>query len=183
MSLTINRRNEIENIANTLLLSVNALQIPISIESLIKSLGFELKVMNFPDDTTTSMIIVNDDAKIENTNTHRLIATCGKLSPERSRFIIAHELGHFMLHKPENEPLFAHRDTEKSRSNNKPEEAEAEFFARVLLMPSIAVEQAIEYFKSNNLKSFDSIFDFTSAIFEVTPSKASIRLTELNLPS
>lgn len=81
-------------------------------------------------------------------------ATEAARSPQRKRFTIAHELGHYRLHVPGESSVFADRTAdivELPRNGSastklpalKQREAEADRFARELLMPELLVtEQA-----------------------------------------
>ncbi len=75
--------------------------------------------------TTHRLIIVNDKFKNPNNENNAKV--------RKSRFITAHEYGHFILHKQPEEALYAHRDSDK-RENDL--ELEADYFARAILMPA-----------------------------------------------
>ena len=72
--------------------------------------------------------------------------------PGRRRFTIAHELGHWILHKPGQDSLFCRRGTlapedvpakPKAKAQRPPQppiEAEADAFAAALLMPAHLIE-------------------------------------------
>lgn len=177
--LTAERRQVIEDRANRFLVEQGVVGVPVDIKSLVKKLDFRVKELDFRDNRTTGMIAVNENEWIENTDTHRLIAVGKQLGHERSRFIIAHELGHYLLHKTQEQPLFARRDTDTNRSD----EPEAELFGRAILMPKDKMEEAVRYFKSNERaqKAFSSISKFIGALFDVTEKKALVRLEELCL--
>lgn len=144
--------------------------------------GFMLGMQDLDDDTT-GMLLVNDSEYIKGTETNRLIVVNRRIREDapdsetfirKRRFIVAHEYGHFILHKKADEKLFAHRDHSK---RNSPQEEEADFFARCLLMPRALVEKfvSIEEVKETNL---NEQVDLIARIFKVTPKKAKQRLCE-----
>lgn len=127
--------------------------------------------------------MVNNDDVIPNTDAHRLISVNRDLGVDdeyiynlKKRFIIAHEFAHFMLHKNEH-TQFAHRDTDKK---NSPEEREADYFARCLLMPRELVSKilSVDNIKEQSLCDKASII---SRLFVVTITKAKARIEELGL--
>ena len=144
--------------------------------------GFMLGMQDLDDDTT-GMLLVNDSEYIKGTETNRLIVvnrSIRETAPDREtfirkrRFIVAHEYGHFILHKKADEKLFAHRDHSK---RNSPQEEEADYFARCLLMPRALVKKFVdmEEVKETNWNEWA---DLIARVFNVTPKKAKQRLCE-----
>ena len=127
------------------------------------------------DAGTTGLLLVNDNDHIPNTETHRLIAVNRSLgqdeNKQRRRFIVAHEYGHFILHK-RNASLFAHRSTEEKDSVI---ELEADYFARCLLMPKEWVDAVLEELKPLTI---DEKILIIAHRFNVTKNKARKRLCE-----
>lgn len=145
---------------------------------LINCEGFEVG-LQYMDDDTTGMLIVDDNNYLPNTNTHRLIIINETLKIQndflrRKRFIIAHEYGHYILHK-NNEVQFAHRDTSKK---DNPKEKEADFFARCLLMPKKLITELMSLSMFNSM-NIEQKTEFISNAFNVTTKKAYQRLFEL----
>lgn len=124
---------------------------------------------------TSGMMLYNNDDYVAGTNSHGLIVIKRGLSEKESRFIVAHELGHYCLNADQTQ--IAHR--EKEEVVNKSEEM-AEYFARCILMPIQGLKNLIE-----NLKNFDKdmsdekIIEIISIIFNVTEKKARIRFSEI----
>lgn len=175
--LTEQKKEEINNVIHALQRQYPELTVPaFDITSfLITNESFSIATM-YIDDDTTGMLIVDDDNHIQNTTTHRLIIINGMLQEkpdyiQRRRFITAHEYGHFSLHKKESKQ-YAHRDTQ---SKEKPEEIEAEYFARCLLMPEKTIKELL------NLKTIQELglrekINTVARMFNVTTSKAQQRL-------
>ena len=129
-------------------------------------------------DDTTGILLVDDDDFISDTKTNRLIIINALLQEkenfiQRRRFIIAHEFGHFILHKQET-TQYAHRDTSKKDSQI---EKEADFFARCLLMPRNLLLAVLELDFMKNMQ-WDEKVTLTARIFNVTKKKAEQRLKE-----
>lgn len=185
--ITKERMLEIEKIVKDILLKSN-IDTDISyidIVSLVKKDGFIVQPMNMPIATTGCLFVDDTLQKPE-----RLIMVNKKFkNPDneddvvfkKSRFITAHEYGHYILHKSYDKPLYAHRDSDK-RDTEK--ELEADYFARSLLMP---LEKFKSYYKSlKNLSedddgndTYDTIIKILSLIFRVTKNKVEKRIDDL----
>ena len=105
----------------------------------------------------------------------------------RSRFTIAHEIGHYILHKNDSR-LFIDR-TQKAeqrilfRDNGSStgefaKEREANSFAAALLMPRKAVEVAAAY---RNTSSDEELIEELAKIFNVSKQAMQIRLANLSI--
>lgn len=145
--------------------------------------NYDFEIVEAPlGDDTTGFIMVDDCNKLEFKNfpTHKIIVTNSSLFKftdylQKRRFILAHEFGHYVLHKEKDQIQFAKRDTEHF---NTKEEQEAEYFARSLLMPKNEVTKiAIE----TNYSSISKLVEKIKSSFNVTENKARYRLQELGL--
>lgn len=181
MSLTKEKMLEIEKITADLLKDVDFEKAPyVDIVSLVKKEGF-LVTREEMDIETTGLLYVNDALK----NKIRLISVNTNFkNPDnekdvvfkKSRFITAHEYGHFVLHKRTGEPIYAHRDT---YHRTELLELEADYFARSILMP---LEQFNFYYKL--LKQLDEKdekdkIEILSRLFQVTKNKVNKRMEDL----
>lgn len=181
LNIEKSRMLEIEEITSKLLNGINFEKSPcIDIVSLVEKDGFEVEPSEM-DVETTGCLLVSDDKK----NKKRLILvnTIFK-NPEnesdvvfkKSRFITAHEYGHFILHKEDGQPIYAHRDT---YHRTELIELEADYFARSILMP---LEQFKSYYEIlNQLGKNDEKFTIglLSKLFKVTRNKARKRVEDL----
>lgn len=157
----------------------------VDIVQLVKGSQFDVQTSEM-DINTTGCLFVNDLDTIMNTKKNRLIVVNKDFKNndndenvvlKKSRFITAHEYGHFILHKKEGIPIYAHRDSDRRTD---PEELEADYFARSILMPYELFKQYVETIKLLNL--YDDIKDaalLLSNIFKVTKDKAYKRLNDL----
>ena len=177
------RKQEIETLVNKFI-DENKLNAPgfDLIKFLTQKYDFKIGAQNL-DENTTGILLVDDDEFIPNTDTHRLISVNRDLGVDdeyiynlKKRFIVAHEFAHFMLHKKEH-TQFAHRDTDKK---NSPEEREADYYARCLLMPCRLVSNILDVdgIREQSLCDKASII---SRLFAVTITKAKTRIEELGL--
>lgn len=172
---------EIERKTADLLKGVDFEKSPyVDIVSLVKKDNFKVEPTPM-DIETTGCLFVNED---EN-NPNRLITvnTFFK-NPEnesdvvfkKSRFITAHEYGHFILHQEQGEPIYAHRDTYHRKE---PNELEADYFARSILMP---LNQFSTYYDIlNEMGNNDEPFtvEMLSKLFKVTKNKVKKRIGDL----
>src|SRR5438045_2662136 len=125
---------------NAILRSLSEITLPIKIEEIAAMRG--LKVMPYPlGDDVSGLLAIQDG-----------LGTIGYNQNEpkvRRRFTIAHELGHYELHKDKSD-LFVDKQfiyrSQNSRSTpvNQAMEQEANYFASAILMPTDQVRKAIE---------------------------------------
>ena len=144
-----------------------------------KRLGFVVgnAVLNEEDD---GFIVVEEGRKeIMGIKTDKLIGVNSDRSLEWKRFIIAHELGHYILHFKEKnlKGLYAHRD--HNRGHNELEN-EADFFAANLLMPRESFEKKYKEIKQV-YKNDKEVVEALSKHFIVTIRMTERRIEELGL--
>lgn len=176
------RMFEIEKTVNDILADTDYEKNPcIDIVSLVKKDGFTVKTKEM-DLETTGCILVDDNA--EEWKRIIMVNTTFK-NPEgeedvifkKSRFITAHEFGHFILHREKGQPIYAHRDT---YHRTEPTEVEADYFARAILMPL----QSFEVYNRvlNKIGNDDSEFTvgMLSKIYKVTANKVRMRLEDIS---
>lgn len=156
----------------------------VDIVRFVKNDGFIVQTSEMDPDTT-GCLIVNDIEPVMDTNKNRLIVVNKHFDNvnddddllKKSRFITAHEYGHFVLHKAEGSPIYAHRDT-AHRAETK--ELEADYFARAILMPFHIFSRYVSAMK--DLELFGNRVETTallSNIFKVTKDKVNKRLRDL----
>jgi len=163
----------------------------IDIVELVKSKGFLLMKADLPIEVTgylvvnenncidkekkyKKMIVVNSEFTNRNNESHIIL--------KKSRFVTAHEYGHYILHKKTNESLYAHRDIEHQTS---PKELEADYFARSLLMPRrefLKINEIIdETLKDEAGYKPEMKLKILSELFNVTLNKAKMRLGDIGV--
>jgi Zn-dependent peptidase ImmA (M78 family) len=173
--------NEIQYLAERTLIEKSDLSTPVDIVQLVISDGFQVYTMplkEIENENVTGLLFVNDKSNVLGLKTNKVIIIEETLPIEKQRFVIAHEYAHYKMHKKDIE--LTTKFTRSRENTNRPDEIEADSFARCILMPSFIVR-----------KVFDEIFSFKSTSeniiseiakkFNVTTSKAEIRLKELQL--
>lgn len=181
--LTTKRKQEIESEADNIIAKLDLKKSPfIDISSIVKNDGFEISTMKMPIETTGCLFV--NDSKNESEREKLIVVNTVFKNPDhesdvvfkKSRFITAHEYGHFILHMPKDKPLYAHRDSDK---RDEPEEIEADYFARCILMPKkyfmVFYELVNEF--GNNDKDFT--VEMLSRFFRVTKNKVKARMEDL----
>lgn len=180
-TLEKNRMLKIENEVNKITSTLDFSKSPfVDISSLVEKERFTVRP-RLMEIETTGCLFVNDDPE----NFERLIVvnTIFK-NPDnekdvifkKSRFITAHEFGHYKLHKPSQQSYYFHRDSDK-RDNQI--ELEADYFARALLMP---YNEFSGYLKIlNDMAENDPLFvkGTLSSLFGVTKNKVEKRMEDL----
>lgn len=97
---------------------------------------------------------------------------------KKSRFITAHEYGHYILHKNESEFMFAHRDT---YHRTEPKELEADYFARSILMPLNTFSDLYDYYNEESNGDMEYVVYRLSQLFQVTRNKVNKRIEDMRL--
>lgn len=141
--------------------------------------GFVL-VLKEMDAHTTGVLMIDPDKTILQADSDKMIVINQKLQEkpdfqQRSRFIAAHEYGHSKLHASGGQ--FFHRDTPDVDT---PQEREAEYFARCLLMPEQSVRELMRI-SGMAEGSLDEKTAMISRFFNVTRKKALRRMEDLVL--
>lgn len=157
----------------------------VDIISLVKKDDFLVQTSEM-DIETTGCLIVNDLKTVMKTNKHRLIVVNKNLKNnnndenyilKKSRFITAHEYGHFKMHKKENQPIYAHRDT---YHRTDPQELEADYFARSILMPYRAFKTFYKAAYDVSNENMSTIIELLSSIFKVSKDKTFKRICDIS---
>jgi len=160
----------------------------VDIVSIAKREGFLVQKVYLPPETV-GFLAVNEEEFIEGTESHKwIVINRGFVNAEneaglelkKSRFIAAHEYGHYMLHRG-NLKKFAHKDTGESSSR---EDLEADYFARSMLMPLDIFQMACRMLagrisRSEEEENYDRKVEYLSDIFKVTQECVRRRLEDL----
>lgn len=115
---------KIESLAEQILAKHEMKTVPTPIEELARSLG--IRVSRAPSADFSGLLIRKDG--------HALIGVNSSEAPNRQRFTIAHELGHFVLH-PQKDAFVDFRKEWSAGETKPPRERHADMFAAALLMP------------------------------------------------
>lgn len=164
----------------------------VDIVACVKSDGFLVQSADLGS-KVTGYLAVNDNEPVEK-GYNRLIVVNEKFdNPDRedevilkkSRFIIAHEYGHYILHKPEDQPIYARRDTIHTKELK---EQEADYFARSILMPAkpfLKITEIMEDLREETGMSDEKFRELSLHVlgthFKVTRNKVRKRLGDIEL--
>lgn len=167
--------------ARKVLKDLSITEAPVDVKQIVKAYKISLAEVP-PDDDTLSGVIIRNEEKT-------LIGVNPLHSETRKRFTIAHELGHFFLHKADlyidrKENVVLYR--KKSKRFNLTE-SEANCFAAELLMPGELVKRDFsKLFKSikdslGKVESYqyDFIIQSLAEKFVVSPEAMKIRIDNL----
>jgi Zn-dependent peptidase ImmA (M78 family) len=138
------------------------------LSELLSKFGGKVSIKDFwqLDGTSDESIVVRSRRDFE-------IFVPPHTSPERDRFTIAHELGHFVLHYPSTVPSSEGRPFSASRYGSDRIEWEANWFAANLLMPASSFKRQFVSRKGNIWRIAEH--------FSVSPAAAYVRAKTLGL--
>lgn len=166
-------RHSIEREAENLLRRIDEKAPPVDVERVAKELGIRIEQASFREDCSGVLIRREDGSAVIGVNWDH--------HPNRQRFTIAHECGHFRLHEGGTyvDKGYARFRDEESGSGTVAEERQANQFAAALLMPSDWVRGAFQE------QPFDPADDFALAElaerFQVSTQAMMFRLSNLGL--
>lgn len=160
---------------NAIIKSLPNVDLPIKIEDIAKARG--VKVMPYPLGDDVSGLLAIEEG----------VATIGYNQLEakvRTRFTIAHELGHFELHRDKSDLFvdkqFIYRSQNSGDTPAKQQmEQEANYFASAILMPTELVRREVEKMEFD-LRSEEAI-KALAKIFDVSTTAMSVRISKLGL--
>lgn len=153
------------------------LAVPVDVNSLAEQEGILIREETL-EDNVSGMLVIKDERSVivVNANHHQ----------NRQRFTIAHELGHYFLHRSFSsvffdESLLFFRD-EKSAQGTKFQEIEANTFAAELLMPEQILRERLSQEPLDALDDVEqSALGELAAELQVSCQALTIRLTRLGL--
>lgn len=158
---------------NAILRSYSVLELPIDIEDIARSRGLNILPYSLGDDVSGLLSIENGVGTIGYNHDETNIP--------RRRFTIAHELGHFELHKDKSDLFvdkqFIYRSHNSGDTPVKKEmEHEANLFASNILMPTSLLRREIEKYdiSEEGIKQL-------AEVFNVSTTAMSIRISSLGL--
>jgi len=165
----------VERAAENFLQELNVSTPPVDVEKISEAFGVTVKPMDVKERVSGVLVLKNDKATV---GYNRMDA------PVRQRFTIAHELGHYALHRDAMQ-LFvdegyavAYRDS-RSSSGDVRREREANAFAAAILMPKYLVEKEVEKLDFD-LGSDDALATLADR-FDVSTQAMAYRLANLGI--
>jgi Zn-dependent peptidase ImmA (M78 family) len=173
------RKKQIREHVESLLDKHNVKRGPVPVNKIARAFGIEIKLDNV--DNELSGFLFRDK------KTGRTVIGANKTHhPNRQRFTIAHELGHYLLHEGETVHLDDHggaftvnlRDS-KSATGEDDGEREANLFAAELLMPARFLEQDLRG-QNLDLLGNNDFLDNLADKYEVSVQALTFRLANLD---
>lgn len=175
------RRIRLRKIVEQLLADARIKTPPVPVDQLIRSQGVEITRKRF-DDETSGLIYV--DVKTD----HAVVGLNVSHSKTRQRFTLAHELGHFLLHKKnegglhvDDRDFFIKFRDHHSSDGSDHEEREANAFAAELLMPSSFLKRDAEELGEGLSLSDETAVRELASRYGVSLQALSFRLVNLGL--
>ena len=142
--------------------SLDAVEFPINLDVVLEKYALQLKEGGF-EDSQISGAFNRDEATIY---------VSEKESPERQLFTVAHELGHFKLHKGRTTDILYRMQVYQFNNGDPKDETQANWFAANLLMPKEAVKK---------MWKITSDADRMATFFGVSRTAMYFRLKDLGL--
>lgn len=166
------RKKTIRVLVEDILRKASIAKPPVPLEDIANNLKLKVRYEPF-DGNLSGFIARHDDEVIIGINSH--------YHENRQRFTLAHEIGHFLLHKGEEVIIDRQfrvnlRDADSSKAEN-PDEIEANYFAAELLIP--------EKFLADDLKGIsldvedDELISKLALRYKVSPQALNYRLVNL----
>ena len=165
MALTTDQIREIESKASDVLSLVydgEGLKPPIDLSKILQKSGLTLKAGEFEDDNVSGYYDKNK----------KTVYVAKDDSYARKIFTIAHELGHFFLHKHKESEIFYRLNAVELDKEEKADEQAANWFAACLLMPQELLK---------NYWGFTHDLKELAAVFGVSQTAMLWRLKNLGL--
>lgn len=164
LNINIYNRDVISQIANTLLLDYNVFQIYTRIVELANLLGLNVIPATFKDDGIAGLLKFEDNKFNIYVNEYQ--------SVNRQRFTIAHEIGHYILHRDyvveQKINVFYRKDFDNFSDTI---EQQANLFAASILMPEKVIKNLLQTYTIDDI----------SNILKVSRQAVNIRLISLGL--
>jgi len=162
----------IEQQAARLLEKNNVRRAPVSVDAIAKALGLDVRYAPTSDDVSGALIRNGNSA---------VIAVNSAQHENRQRFTIAHEIGHFILHKRterhfDEDFRIDYRNTVSSEATR--DEIEANRFAAALLMPESFLRQDLMKMKVVDSEA-EHIVQTLAIRYKVSQRAMELRLLNL----
>ena len=167
--------HNIERLTRKILTSTRTLRLPIDVALVAHRLGLHVEPADLPAEVSGFLTLRGKRATIAYNEAHPRV---------RQRFTIAHEIGHYVLHRDESDlfidkryPLWL-RDTNAS-TGERLQEIQANHFAASILMPRTAVEEAYSKLEHDLDLDDEDRLDELARSFAVSKQALSIRLSRV----
>jgi len=169
-------RKKIEEVTAQLLDELNINEIPVPIRKIAERIGLNIHPYDLGENISGVLVIEKEQGTIGINPLE---------SSVRQRFTIAHELGHFILHKNNNDSLFVDKDfkvlfrNQESTTGELKREQDANAFAAAILMPKNILKKKIDEL-SLDLTDEDAVKSLAQ-MFDVSAIAMTYRIANLHL--
>jgi Zn-dependent peptidase ImmA (M78 family) len=167
--------SRVSDAVRELLATTGTAKTPVDVNDIAEYLGLILVHTDLPDDVSGMLIRDGDNNTVGINKSHHI---------HRQRFTLAHEIGHFQLHR--GRPLIVDspvrvnlRDRTSGMATDR-EEIEANMFAAELLMPTELVFDAASRTRHVDMADFQKLL---AEKFKVSPDAMGYRLVNLGIVS
>jgi Zn-dependent peptidase ImmA (M78 family) len=171
-------RSEVGQQAAKLLADYGVATLPVPVEHI--AVSHNIQVVRSAGEWSESGFLLRDEQRV-------IIGVNSRNAPKRQRFTIAHELGHWLLHK--GKPLIVDqsvminkRDDVSSQATDL-EEIEANQFAAELLMPQRFIADAASHHLETGIASREELIAALARDFDVSNDAMGWRLINLGVLS
>lgn len=165
----------IENKAREVLRETRTSQLPVPVDLVARRLGLVVEPVPLGDEISGLLVVRDGKGTIGVNRSHSLV---------RQRFTIAHECGHYVLHRDGSELFIdkgytaVYRDARSSKGGERGE-IQANQFAAALLIPR---ELVLEEIRNNNFDlGNEAVLEDLAKEFQVSLSAMSFRLSNLGI--
>lgn len=169
-------RKKAEDEARKVLAEMNT-RVPVDVESVAEYLGLSIVDEDLESSVSAMLVVKDGRGGVIGVNTNH--------HPNRKRFSLAHEIGHYLLHRKEATvfvdaaPVFFRDDT--SSAGTERQEIEANAFAAELLIPADSLRESVE---QQALDPYDdAAVQRLARAFGVSAQALTIKLVRLGLIS
>jgi len=176
------RRKLVKSKAREILLAWGKSELPVNVREIAKLHSIIVDEDKTPKENLSGFLYVDGDTKVIGVN---------KTHPKtRRRFTIAHELGHYFLHRhdhgsphvdKQSNVSSAHFRDDSSSKGIDAQEIEANLFAAELLMPEDRIIEKLKEYSSLLECCGEEVVEKLSRDFDVSIQAMIVRLTSLEL--
>lgn len=154
------------------------LTVPVDIFAIATELGFDVRGAEFGGDLDGLLLVNENEKVIKPFSSNKIIAYNCTKPLEHKKFIVAHELAHYIEEKhknPDKKIVCAARDHTEPYSNNR-EEQRKDYISAAMLMPWDIVK---DKYQNTEPKNTDTFYQQVADDFKVSKIMAIRRIEEL----
>lgn len=169
---------DIERYAKNAVARINYNGEMVDIVEIVKKYGFKILTAKMADNTDGFIIVNPGNKMLFHIPGEKFIGFNSEKTIQEKRFIIAHELGHYLLHYQaanKDGEMFAMREHIKGKDNN---EQDVDYFAACVLMPKEEFSKKYHMLKRKK-ESRQEIVKELAKIFVVEEESVDRRIEEI----